>query len=95
MYSHETKSRRDQTSLQESCSETERIFTEPREIRDFLELRADKAAQGYQAALSKISEAESHTRLLLEEQRNQILSEAPSEMNMQELKVESSRHGSP
>ena len=37
----------------------------------------------------KLSEAEYHTRLLLEEQRNQILSEAKYEMNIQELKRES------
>ena len=67
----------------------ERIFTEHREVLDFLELRADQAAQGEQAALSKLSEAEYHTRLLLEEQRNQILSEARSEINMHELRVES------
>ena len=55
---------------------------------DFLELRADHAAQGENAALSKLSEAY-HTRLLLEEQKNHTLSDARSELHMQELRVES------
>ena len=85
---HKRKWSRDPKSLQESCSERERIFNEHREVRDFLELR-DQAAQGEQAALSKLSEAEYHSRLLFEEQRNQILSAARSEMSMHELRVES------
>ena len=44
---------------------------------------------GLQAALSKLSEAEHQTRFLLEEQKNQILSKARSEMNMHELRAES------
>ena len=48
-------------------------------------LLAITAGQGEQAALSKLSAAECHTRLLLEEQRSQILSEARSEMNMQDF----------
>ena len=77
--------------FQESCSETERqrICIEHREIRDFLELQADYAAQGVQAPLSKLSKAEYHTMLLLEEQKDQLLSEARFEMNMQELRFES------
>ena len=39
-----------QKSLQESFSERERIFSGNREGQDFLELRADKAAQREQAA---------------------------------------------
>ena len=58
---------------------------EHQEVRDYLTLRGDKAAEGEEAASSKLSEAKYHTILLLEEQRNQILSEARSEMNMQEL----------
>ena len=42
-----------------------------------------------QAAQSKLSEAENQTRLHHEEQRNRILSEARSEMKLQELRVES------
>ena len=53
----------------ESFSDRERriFFIEHQEIRDILELQADHAAQGEQAALSKLSGAEYHTRLLLEE----------------------------
>ena len=65
MYSHKRKSSRDPQSSQESYSE--RIFAEHREVRDFLDFRADTAAQGEKAALPKLSEAEHHTRLLLDE----------------------------
>ena len=40
-----------------SFRERERILAEHREIRDILELRADRAAQGEQTAQSKLSEA--------------------------------------
>ena len=83
--------------FQESYSERESevFFTERRETHDFLQWQADQAAQGEQAALTKICEAEYHTRLLLEEQKKP-LSEARSEMNMQESSVESAdRAGSP
>ena len=77
-------------SLIQREREREKILTEHREISDFLELRANHASQGEQKkALSRLSEAEYHTRLLLEEQKNHILSEARSELNMQELRVES------
>ena len=65
-----------------------RFFFEHRETHDFLEWQADQASQGEQAALTKISEAEYRTRLLLEEQKKP-LSEARSEMNLQESRVES------
>ena len=71
------------------------IFFEHQETHDFLQMQADQASQGEQAALTKISEAEYHTRLLLEEQKKP-LSEARSETNMQESRVESAdRAGSP
>ena len=95
MCSHKRKSSRDSNVLQESCSERERILPEHREIRDFPDLGADQAAQGEQAALSKLSEAEYHTRILLEEHGKEILSEARSEMNVHELKSRNCRHGSP
>ena len=60
-----------------------------REISDFFEFRADHAAEVEKAALSKLSKAEYHTRLLLVEQKNHPLPEARSERNMQELRVES------
>ena len=83
MYLHKRKSSRDSKSLKESYSERKRTFAEHREVPDFLELRADKAAQEEQTALSKLADAEYHTRLLLEEQRNQRLSQARSEINIQ------------
>ena len=43
---------------------------------EFLEVPASKAAQGEQAAISRLFEAEHLTRLLLQEKVNQILSEA-------------------
>ena len=58
-------------------------------MHDLLDLQADHAAQGEQAARSKLSEAEYHARLLLEAQRNHQLSEARSEMKMQESRLES------
>ena len=86
MYSHRRKSSRDPKSLQEPHSERGRIFAEHREVRDYLELRADKAAQGEKAALSKLlSEAEYDMRLLFEDQRSHILPEARSEMHVQDF----------
>ena len=64
------------------------FLIEHRETHDFLQRQADQAAQGEQAALSKICEAEYHTRLLLEVQKKS-LSEARSEVNLQESRVES------
>ena len=60
-------------------------FAEHREVWDYLELRADKAAQGEQTAQSKLSESEHQMKSLLEEQRIQMLSDARSEMNMLEF----------
>ena len=61
MYSHKRKSSRDPKSLQGSFLDREKYS---REIRDFLELRADRAAQEEQAAFSRLSEAEYHTILM-------------------------------
>ena len=88
MCSHKRKSSRGSNVVHESCSKRQRILYEHRENRDFFDLRADQAAQGEKAALSRLSEAEYHTRLLLEEQKNRKLSEARSELNMQELRFE-------
>ena len=56
--------------------------------RDYPQLQADKAAEGEEPALSNLSDAGYHARLLLEKQRNQVVSEARSEMNLHELRVE-------
>ena len=63
------------------------ILSERRKILDFLELGADHAAQQEKAALSRLSEAKYHTKLLLEGQKNKTLSEARAELNMQESRV--------
>ena len=96
MYSHRRKSSLDANVFPGvSFRERVRFFTERRETLDFLQWQADQAAQEEQPALTKISEAEYHTRLLLEEQKKP-LSEVRSEMNMQESRVESAdRAGSP
>ena len=65
------------------------ILSEHREICDFLELGADQAARGEKVAPSRPLEAEYHTILLLQEQKDYLLSEARSELVMQELRVES------
>ena len=64
MCSHKRKSSRDPNVLQECYSERERILSGHLEIRDFFELRADHAAQGEKAALSRLSATEDHSRLL-------------------------------
>ena len=51
---------------------------------EFLEVRASKAAQGEQAAISRLFDAEQLTRLLLQE-KVKILSEARSATNMEDL----------
>ena len=66
-----------------------RILSEHQEIRDHLKLRAGQAARGDKVLPSRLSVAEYHTRLLLGEPKNHTLSEARSELDMQELRVES------
>ena len=68
-HSHKRKSSRDTRSVQEKHSTSERIRSEQREVRDFLKFPADEAVEGEQEALSRLSEAELHTGLLLEEQK--------------------------
>ena len=95
MYSHLRKSSLDTNVFRSLILRESEFFFEHRETHDFLQWQADQASQGEQAALTKISEAEYHTRLLLEEQKKP-LSEARSETNMQESRVESAdRAGSP
>ena len=78
-----------QKSMQESHSAREREFAERREVRDSVRLRADQAAEREESSSSELFEAEYLTRVLIEEQRNQILSGARSEMTLQELQTES------
>ena len=58
--------------------ETEGVFGEHQEVRQLLEIQVNRSLQGEQEALSKLSEMEHRTRFLLEEQRNQTISEANS-----------------
>ena len=91
MCSHKRKSSLDTKCFQESHSEREReqgFCIVHRETHDFHQWQADQASQGEQAALTKISEVEYHTRLPPEEQKKP-LSEARSETNLQESRVES------
>ena len=53
-----------------------------------LEMRADQAVRGQRVAQTKLSEAAYQTRRLLEEQKDYSLSEARSQLDTQELRVE-------
>ena len=75
-------------TVQETRLASERTRPEQQEVRDVQKFRSQDAIEGEQAALSKHSEAEFHTGLLLEEQRIQIFSEAKSGRNMQESRSE-------
>ena len=63
MYSYKRKWSRDPKSIQESFSARERMVAEHQEVQDHLKLRAEKAAEREEAALSRHSEAEHFTRL--------------------------------
>ena len=69
--------------------EKERIHSEHRETATSLNNELIKLLEEKKVAVSRLSEAEYHTRLLLEEQKDYLLSEARSELDMQELRVES------
>ena len=94
-HSHIRKSSRDTRREQETNSSCDRIRTERQEVRDHRRFREDEAAEGEDAASSRLSGAEHHTRLLFEEHRNQILSEARSEKDMQEVRSENADKWSP
>ena len=64
-----------------------KVLSEHRNIRNFLEMRADQAVRGERVAQAKLSEAEDHTRRHLEEQKDYLLIEAQSELYKQELRV--------
>ena len=68
--------------IQEEFSENINKF------RSSWKLRANRAARGEQEALSKLSEEEYHTIILLGEQRSQIRSEARFELLLQETRAE-------
>ena len=60
------KSSRDPRSVQETHKTSERIRNEELEVRDHLHLQADESVEGEQASLSRMSEAEFYTGLLVE-----------------------------
>ena len=55
----------------------EKVLPEHGDLRYFLEMRADRVRRE-RVAQTKLSEAEDHTRRLLEEQKDYLLSEAPN-----------------
>ena len=63
------------THKKEKQLTNERTRAEQQEVRDFQKFRAEEAVQGEHEALLRLSEAEFHSGVLLEEQRNQTLSE--------------------
>ena len=65
-----------------------RDLIENQEIRELLEMRANRAVQGEQEALFRHSGTEYRTRVLLEEQRSQTLSEGRFELLLQETRAE-------
>ena len=77
-FSHKRK------SIRESDADTGRVFGEHQEVQELLEIRANRAARGEQEALSKLSEAEYHTRFILKERR----SHTPSELKWGETSTE-------
>ena len=74
MFSHKRRSSR------EFHSENEGEYAEQQEVRKLLDIQADRALQGEQEALSKLYGTEIHTKILLEEQKSQILSETKLEL---------------
>ena len=58
-----------------------------RSAKNFVKIQADRAIQGDQAS-SELSEAESHTKIFLEEQRNHALPETQLELLLQERRAE-------
>ena len=81
-FSHKRK------SSTELHSDTRGIFGEHQQVQELLELRAHEAAREEQEALSRLSEAQFRTKILLEEQRSHILSEATFEIPLQETRAE-------
>ena len=67
-HSHKRKSSRDPRSVQEKHLSSERVRSE-QEVRDFLKFRVDEAVEQEQETLSRLSEVEFHSGLLLEERR--------------------------
>ena len=66
---------------------TKFFFVERSEAQKLFNIQADRAIQGDQA-LSELSEAESHAKILLEEQRNHALSETKFELLLEESRDE-------
>ena len=92
MYSHKRESRRPKKRTGETFhtgKNTDRI----KKFGITLKLRADEADEGEKAALSRLSEAEYHTRLLLEDPKNHILSEARSESYTVRSKIRDAHAG--
>ena len=78
------KSSRDSNVVREPYSERERNLSDHREIRNFIELRADQAARGERVAQSRLPAAEYHTTLFFDGQKDHLLSDARPELDMRE-----------
>ena len=65
----------------------EKVLPEHRDLHYFLEMRADRARRE-RVAQTTLSEAGDHTRRLLEEPKDYLLSEAQLELDKQELRVQ-------
>ena len=63
-------------------------FAENPEAQEFQKIHRKRAHQKEQEAVPELSVAESHTQIILEEQRNHILSEAQFELLLQERRAE-------
>ena len=74
--------------LCEGLIEKEKFLSERGDVLNVFEWRADQAVLGKGVAQAKLSEAEYHSWGLLEEQKRSFASEAQSELDKQELRVE-------
>ena len=74
--------------LSEILIQEEKILSGHRDSLNFLEMQADRAVRGERVAQTKLSDAQYHTRRLLEEQKNYLLSGAQSDLDKQELRVQ-------
>ena len=89
-HSQKRKSSRDRKSSEEGQLASERMRAERREVRVFVKFREQEAVNAEPEARLQVSDMESHTRVLLEEQRSRLISQARFELLLQETKAENS-----
>ena len=88
MCSHSGKSSRHSKVVRVSHSERERILSEHRELRDFLELPADQTAQGEKSCSIKTLKRDIMRGCFLRNKKIIYCLEAQPELDMQELRIE-------